>query len=421
MATKTKPTRSPDRGLASREKRSLALLGIPTFGLALSITVVTTYLPKLAHEFTGSTTVIGLIVGGEGLLALWVPLVAGSWSDRLRTRFGGRLPFVMGGVPVMALALLAMPLAGTLTWVALAVLVFFFAYFVAYEPYRALYPDLVPDEIEGKAQSTQALWRGAATALALVGGGLLFAADRTLPFVSVAGVLLVVVGIFLVLVLRNGIPRQGGEPGEGIRQQARRLRSLLGDHPALRAFLFANALWELALGAIKTFVVLYITVGLGESLSATAAILGGVALVILVAAPVSGKLGDRLGRARVMRVALWVYGLGLLLPFLVTSKAALGAVLPLVAFGGGVLMTLPYALLVPMMPEDHRGALSGFYSLSRGVGTMLGPLLAGLAIQALDGPLASTKGYAALWGVAAAAILGSIPLLGKLRSEPEYR
>jgi MFS family permease len=134
---------------------------------------------------------------------------------------------------------------------------------------------------------------------------------------------------------------------------------------------------------------------------------------------VSGKLADRLGRARVMHLALWVYGAGLLVPVVTTSTWLLVAAVPFVAFGGGVIMTLPYALLIPLMPEGRHGALSGFYSLSRGIGTALGPALAGVAISAAAGPLASTDGYAAMWAVCAAAILASIPLARRLRDDAD--
>ena len=71
----------------------------------------------------------------------------------------------------------------------------------------------------------------------------------------------------------------------------------------MRAYLVANALWEASLGALKTFVFLFITVGLGHSQSAAAGIVGGVALLILPAAVVSGSLADRYGRLRAM---VWV-------------------------------------------------------------------------------------------------------------------
>src|SRR3954467_9677701 len=86
-----------------------------------------------------------------------------------------------------------------------------------------------------------------------------------------------------------------------------------------------------------------------------------------------------------MRVALVVYGLGLLVPFVSSVPWVVALAAPLVAFGGGGTMSLPYALLMPMMPRGAHGAVTGLYSLSRGVGTSLGPLLAGVAIEAAGG------------------------------------
>ena len=91
---------------------------------------------------------------------------------------------------------------------------------------------------------------------------------------------------------------------------------------------------------------------------------------MLVGALVSGKLATASGRARVMHARSWVYGIGLLVPFVSTVPWVVALAAPLVAFGGGVTMSLPYALLMPMMPTAPHGALSGFYSLSRGIGTV---------------------------------------------------
>src|SRR5437764_7423101 len=155
-----------ERPLSGTEKRVLALLGLPTFGLALSITAVTTYVPLLAQQFTSSTTIIGIVIGVEGLVALVVPLTAGAWSDQLRTRIGGRLPFLIVGAPVIAVSLAVMGFVTSLPLLGLLVFVFFIAYYAAYEPYRALYPDLLEAEVAGRAQSTQAVFRGAATGVA---------------------------------------------------------------------------------------------------------------------------------------------------------------------------------------------------------------------------------------------------------------
>jgi MFS family permease len=79
-------------------------------------------------------------------------------------------------------------------------------------------------------------------------------------------------------------------------------------------------------------------------------------------------------------------------------------------------MALPYAMLIPMMPRAGHGLLTGVYSMSRGLGVVVGPLLAGAAIQgqrALDTPLGTVR-YSALWLVAGLLLLASVPLLGEM-------
>lgn len=397
---------------------TLAILGFPTFGLALSITMVSTYLPKVARQFTTSTTVIGVIVGGEGLMALWVPLVAGTWSDGVRSRLGARLPFVLAGVPVIVVGLVLMAFVQSLATLALAAGVFFVGYFVAYGPYRALYPDLVEDQVTGRAQSIQALWRGAGTGIALVGGGVLLSIGRPVPFLFAATILLLVVGAFAALLVRGELFGAPSTSVHGIRRTVRELGRMLASEPRLRSFLVANALWELSLAALKTFVVLYITEGLGNSLSTASLIIGAGAVFVLISAGLSGKLADRFGKPRVMFIALIIYAPGLLLPFLSHAPVLLAAILPVVAMGGGVVMTLPYAVLIPMMPEGQHGALTGFFSLTRGLGTVAGPLVVGIAIQVLRGPFSSTHGYQAMWLVCSAAIVLSIPFSRHLLQQP---
>src|SRR5689334_19791807 len=100
--------------LSPDERHRVLLLGVPSVGLALSLTVLSTYLPVLARRFTSSRTIIGALVGGEGLVALLVPLWVGGLSDRLDTRFGRRLPFLMATAPAGALALCSIPFAPSL-------------------------------------------------------------------------------------------------------------------------------------------------------------------------------------------------------------------------------------------------------------------------------------------------------------------
>jgi MFS family permease len=423
VADDQKPERQHERPLKGSEKRLLALLGLPTYGLALAITAVTTYVPLLARQFTSSTTVIGVVIAAEGLVALVVPIAAGAWSDQLETRMGGRLPFLLLGAPVLGATIAIMGFLHSLGLLAVAVFIFFIAYYAAYEPYRALYPDLLKAEVAGRGQSTQAVFRGGATGTALIAGGLLFSASPKLPFLVFGALALVAILAFIWRTKHSRAARSNSEhESRTARETIALIVKLVRERPALRAFLFANALWELSLAALKTFIVLFLTVGIGLSTSGSSGVIAIVVVLLLIAAPVSGKLGDRFGKTRVVGISLWLYGFGLLVPLFTQSPYIVLPILPFVAFGGGMILTLPYAILMPLMPEEEHGLITGFYSFSRGIGILLGPLLAGVAITVLRSPLSSTHGYAAMWLVCSASVLASIAFMKPMQNrEAELR
>ena len=395
-----------------------ALLAVPTFGFALAATTVGTYLPVLVADAADSATAIAALIAVEGVLALFLPVLVGARSDRLHTRLGGRLPFVLAGVPVMALALVLLGFQDAPGPALAIVIVLFASYYVAYEPYRALYPDLVPHRDAGRSQSAQAVARGVGTAFALVGGGLLLAIGDPVPFDVAAVILIVTTGAFIWALLRRDYPLQQ-EPGDamGALEAFRQVRRLLAELPGLRAFFAANALWEAALGAIRTFVVLWVTVGLGLSVLETAGVLGAAGVCVLGGAAVAGRLAERFGTRRVVRVTALTYGAPMIVPLLSNDPPLLLPMIPLISASAGVMMALPYAMLIPMMPRARHGLLTGVYSMSRGVGIVIGPLLAGAAVQAQDalGAPLGTVNYSALWLVAGVLLLASVPLLGEMR------
>ena len=385
-------------------------LGAPAFALACSATAVTTFLGVLAQRFTTSGLLVGALLGAQGALALVLPVVIGSWSDRVRTRLGGRLPFVLAGASIASGALVAIGLAESAVLLAVATVAFFAGYFVFYEPYRALYPDHVPADMAGRAQAAQAVWRTSGSLCALLGGGLLYVLWRPLPFLVCA--VLVGLAALALLAWTRRLPAGARRSGDtDLRNPLRSLWSSARRERRLHAFLFANALWEFSLSALRAFGLLFLVAGLGLATSSAALIIAAVFAAALPAAAVAGRLADRFGAAYVMRVGATVYGLGLLIPFFTQSTPVLVAAAPIIVFGGALTLALPYTALIPLMPPGMRGGWTGLYSLSRGFGMLLGPLTAGIAIDLLRPALAGTDGYAVVWPIAAAAVLVSIPAL----------
>src|SRR4249920_3145306 len=91
--------------------RLLGALALPTFALALGMSVLTTYAPLLLGQETSSAGAIGIAIGAEGAFALFLPILVGSLSDRTRTRLGRRLPYALVAAPLLALPLVVLPFA----------------------------------------------------------------------------------------------------------------------------------------------------------------------------------------------------------------------------------------------------------------------------------------------------------------------
>jgi MFS family permease len=196
-------------------------------------------------------------------------------------------------------------------------------------------------------------------------------------------------------------------------------RELFLNNRKLQIFAAANAMWEFSLAGLKTFIVLYVVKGLGESYRLSSAVIAIVAVAYIVGAPIAGRLADRFGIVRVMAWSAGIYGLvliGAVIPRTVTPMLIL---LPGGALAGAILMTLPQALAFTLAPDNAQGAAAGLVDFSRGVGVVLGPVLVGAAVAAASSFwfLSSTRGYALMWPVIGIPNLLSLALL-RLLSQP---
>ncbi|MFN2539682.1 MAG: MFS transporter, partial [Mycobacteriales bacterium] len=393
---------------AAREIRPLlALLGLPTFGLAFALSTLTSYGPSLLLEKAHDPGVVGAILGGEGALALCLPLVSGWLSDRLPpTRLGKRLPFVLLGAPMALAGLVLLPLSVNLLVASIAVGLFFVGYYLYYPPYRALYADLLPRHLYARSQASQGVLRGVGLGVALLAGGFFLDLWKPLPFV-VAGSLLLATTLALAPVSRLQKPVRHEAP---IVPSVREVLRSKG----MRTFAAANALLELSFAGLRSFIVLYVTKGLGHSTTVASAVIGVVAVAYIVGAPLAGALEKRFGIIQVMTWSGALYGVGLIAGALPTTLAPELVLLPFVALAGSVLLTLPQALAFLVAPPGSEGEAAGLVDVSRGVGIVLGPLLVGWAVRFFGSWFPETHGYAALWPVIGVGTLAAVPLLWRL-------
>jgi MFS family permease len=398
--------------LAPVQRRLLWTLGLGAFGLAFSITTISVALPPLLHTFTTSGSLIGLVIGAEGFFALTLSPIVGPWSDSFHTPLGRRRPFMLVGLGPMAFCLLLIPFMPNLWTTTLLVLAFYFAYYLYEPPYRGLYPDVLPPSAYGRAQGVQHVLRGIALGIALVGGNFLLKVWQPAPFLTAAFVTTAACGLTILLVREDG---GHGRVFEGFWAYIKQSWNIFWQEGDVRRFLIANSAWEGTFAAARSFVILYVIDGLHESKTVSGEILAAVAVGYVIAAVFAGRLGDRFGLARVIFFASFLYGTGFLVGGLAERWHVwyFGLIVP-VAIAGGTVMTLAWGLLYKIVPAEHRGAVSGLATTTKGIGLLIGAPVAGIAIDLARPHLHATNGYQILWPVCALPILGAIPLLVRL-------
>ncbi len=275
------------------------------------------------------------LAGGRIVNALSNPPVA-YWSDRLRSPWGRRRPFLAVGAPALAACFVLLwippPVAPALTALyVLCVLVgFFFCFSLAMNPYAALLPDITPG---GRGRVEIASWQAGAS----VGGvGIVMVSSTWLIAHGGFGVMGAAVGaaaLGTLWLVAAGIREPTPAPAPGMAFW-REIGGVLQD-PAFRVYVVSLALLWTGTSMVNSTVVYVITVLMGLSQNMVGAVLGATFVCTLAAFPLLGRLTRAMGTPGALR---WTLG-------------AASAVIPLIAvigLGGvpGTPAMQGYALIV---------------------------------------------------------------------------
>jgi len=402
------------------EQRTLSArvyVTVATLGFSTAISVITTYLPLLLSRHTSSAALVGLAIGGEGVFALAIPLVAGIISDRIWTRWGRRRPFMIASAPFMASALIIAPLQPSYVGMALATFVFFGAYHFYVSPYQSLVSDASPVDAQGRVQGMQTVMRGCGMFLGMVVAGVLFARWNPLPFV-LSSVLIIATTYVTVAFVKEREPTYLiAASSSSLVRELRSTWRTMRKEPMVKLLLVGNYLWEFTISGFRPFAMLYFMVVLGASTEQGALVLAILGGTYVVAGLASGWLADRWGRKQVMWVGLWIYMAGCLSGFFVRDLGLAMILLVLFGLGGSTVLTLPYAILMRIMPKERVGQFTGLFTMTRGFAALTGPIIMGLAIDAAAPFIPETGGYVIMWPLSGVALAISMLVFRKIRVE----
>ncbi len=360
------------------------LYGLGHLGVALTTGVALAWLlPRYRPDPTdlrwtvlapAGAFAVAMIVG-HGVDALANPLV-GFWSDRVRTRWGRRKPFILIGAPFLAITFVlvwAPPVAASsalnAVYLAITASCFFFAFIVVVCPYLAMLPEITSDP--GQRVSL-AVWQGVSNLIGGVGGMLAsgYLIDRH-------GYVVMALCMAPIVLLCSWAPLLVPMAAESAPISGRSLRGAvtgaLRDRFFLPYVIGQLLFWmgvRVILGALPKIV--GARAGVAETQQGLVMAVG-----LLVAAlffPLIPVLSRRVGNKHVLVGAMVLFGIAMIplaalgrlpVPWSVLGQA--GAIMVLVGPSIAVLFTIPNALLSDIAARDAQEAGEGREAIYFGV------------------------------------------------------
>ncbi len=359
--------------------------------------------------------VVGLVTAAGALASTIGNPLAGALSDRTRSRYGRRWPWVLGGALLGAGGLAGMAFAGSVATMAVFWVLTQLGLNALYAAVTAAVPDQVPigrrGVVGGMLGMAQTLGLVLGTAVAVIAGGI------TAGYLACAGLALALVIPYLL--------------------RSRDLR-LVGDVAPFRLGAFVRRFWVSprrypdfgwawltrwlvnlgnALGTLLLLYYLQDAVGMPDPETGVLVLVAVYAVCVLATAVVSGHWSDRVGRRKPF-VALSAVLSGVGAGILAVSQTWPGAIVGAAVFGiaYGVFLSVDFALVTQVLPSSGDAARDlGVINIAAALPQVVAPFLAAPLIA---GFATAQGGYAALYALSAAvSVLGGV-LVSRIRAVP---
>ena len=382
------------------------LLGFGFFGVSVVWGVYNAFVPIfLSEKFNVAPALIGFFMTLDNIAALFIQPPVGAWSDRIRTPLGRRIPFIIIGAPITALAFGLIPVASIVPLFVACTSTTLLSAALWRTPVVALMPDITPSAFRSQANGIINFMGGLGSIIALQTGGLLYKMSPDFPF-WMGSVLVVLAALVVYLFIEEPKEYEQAEQQPGLLAS---LREVFADEEksGLR-LLLAIFFWFVGYSAIETFFTLYARNRLGLEPGDGATLLSVLPLFFVLCAIPAGYLGSRIGRRVTITIGLVIMIFMLIMIYITPVDALLTGIapLPLVGIplveGGARMLTLAGVLLIfggigwafvninslPMVVDltgaARIGTFTGLYYLFSTLSAIAGPNLNGWAVQLAD-------------------------------------
>ncbi len=350
--------------------------------------------PPLLREHIGSAALVGLLMGMDNLLGIFIQPWMGNRSDNTRTSWGRRIPYLVVGMPLAALLFLTIPhVAASLP----LLIVVMFSYALVANSFKPIAESLLPDFIPPQRRSrANAVVKIASSLTVMVAALISIFLIDDYPRLSFAIPAVLMVASMVVLAAKvrdNQSSAYQTALDEEREQQDMRVRDtvrdIVKDADRSRLLLIVSILlfggaWAASRALMTPYGMEVLDMSRGEAGGLT--LPSGVAFIV-AAYPVA-RLAERFGRLRVMMVGMTVFAAGMVLGTVVQTPTGAVVGLCVAAAGASSFLVNAVVILWNLAPSDRVvGTYTGLYTVGWVSGGFLGPAAVGGMVDLTGWPL----------------------------------
>jgi MFS family permease len=367
----TSPALTPDSGAAAAEvgnadsgrvwtnprKGFLFFFGFAAIGAGMAqlVPAVLTLSLKAAElDKANATSILSLVVAVSALFAIVAYPVFGRISDELRGRLGRRRPFLILAAILYVIGSL---LSLTAPNIALLLIGGIFTT-VGYSASAVALTSIIPDQFAPDRRGPSSAVFGFSLPVgAVVGIGIATAVTGNLALQFLIPAAVAVVGTLLfAAVFKDPQVADAPRPKAGIVTFFSTFWVNPVKHPPFAWAWFSRLLLFFGVAAVQAYQAFYLIFELHYTPVTVAGALFISTLILTVAvlvfAPISGKLSDKVGRRKpFVIVASIIFGIGLIVASVATSYGSFLVAIGIVGIGQGVYFAVDLALVTRILPD----------------------------------------------------------------------
>ncbi|SER26122.1 MFS transporter [Lentzea albida] len=344
--------------------------------------------PPLLREHITSTALVGLLMGMDNLLGIFVQPWIANRSDNTRTRWGRRIPYLAVGMPLAAVLFTLIPLATALP--SLIAVIFVYALVGnSFKPIaQALLPDFIEPERRGRANAVVKIASGLTVIVSALVSALLVDDHPKLAF-TVPALLMLVCTAVLVWRVRDNTSRAyqlslTEDTGDGPATRLRDVvKDIFGDRDRSRLLVVtAVLLFASAWFSSRSLFTPYGMEALGLTRGQAGSLTFPSGIAFLVSAYPAALLAERIGRVRTMTIGMTVFGVALAFGTLVPTPTVTVVAFCVAAAGASGFLINAAVVLWNLAPSARViGVYTGLYTVSWAAGGFVGPGIVGAMVD----------------------------------------